>query len=133
MTDTTYTKQAEDFLTRNNLKIRISLSDSKTATWEPAGHHYRVTLTKQDNRIVFDFWGSVNDMQHTVDPNAYDVLSCISGDVYIPEKFEDFCSEYDYELDSIKSLQTFKRCDGFAKRLRDFFTADEIDQLSEIQ
>lgn len=66
-------------------------------------------------------------------PSAYDVLACISSDVYCPETFAEFCADYGYEADSIKALQTFRRCSAFAKRLRAFFTAEELSQLSEIQ
>lgn len=67
-----------------------------------------------------------------IHPSAYDVLACISSDAYCAETFKDFCGEYGYERDSIKALQTFRRCSAFAKRLRAFFTAEELSQLSEI-
>jgi hypothetical protein len=66
-------------------------------------------------------------------PSTYSVLACISGDAYTPETFADFCAEYGYEVDSIKALQTFRRVDRFAKRLRAFFTESELQDLSEIQ
>jgi hypothetical protein len=131
-----YTKQAEDFLNRNNLEMRITLSDSKTAPWEPAGHHYRVTVFKRvmnlGQRITFDFWGSINDMRQGIDPSSYDVLACISGDVNCPSSFKDFCNEYGYDND-IKALQTYRRLDKFANRLRKFLTGEEIEQLQEIR
>lgn len=65
-------------------------------------------------------------------PTPYDVLSCISGDVHCPDTFEDFCAEFGYDTDSIKALQTFRRCSAFARRLKAFFTAQEIEELSEI-
>jgi hypothetical protein len=64
--------------------------------------------------------------------NAYDVLACISSDAFCPDTFEDFCSEYGYE-DSISARRTFLRCSRFAKRLREFFSPDELEQLSEIR
>lgn len=143
---TDYDIQAEKFLADNGLKLRITLSDSKEAPWEVAGHHYRVTLSRnapqwrggpQDNfqpkRVVFDFWGSHRDMQTGEEPSAYDVLACIGSDIHTPETFEEFCADYGYESDSIKALQTFRRADRFAKRLRAFFTDSEVKQLSEIR
>jgi hypothetical protein len=106
------------------------------------GHHYRVTLysvcapdrgNHDTRRIVFDFWSSIKDAEDgikTVSP--YSVLACISGEAYTPETFADFCGEYGYEEDSIKALQTFRRCSAFAKRLRAFFTEAELEQLQEI-
>jgi hypothetical protein len=107
------------------------------------GHHYRVTLysvcapdrgNHDTRRIVFDFWSSIKDAEDgikTVSP--YSVLACISGEAYTPETFADFCAEYGYEEDSIKALQTFRRCSAFAKRLRAFFTEAELEQLQEIK
>lgn len=66
----------------------------------------------------------------TVTP--YNVLACVSGDVNCPSIFEDFCAEYTYNTDSIKAKQMFRRCSAFAKRLNEFFTAQEIEELQEI-
>lgn len=192
-----YETAANDFLSRNGLKFRATLSNSKIAPWDEDGedrNHYRVTISRHrlpdtmgdesdldfvrrvgieragNGRLVFDFWGSVADakalpeaekrlqdmrlqMQNmephlrlnwthslharklaveALNPSAYDVLACISGDAYTPETFADFCAEYGYETDSIKALQQFRRCDRFAKRLRAFFTEKELTELSEI-
>lgn len=217
-----YETAANDFLARNGLKFRATLSDSKSPAWakegEETGHHYRVTISRHRlpdmmgdesdldfvrrvgiervdaTRLVFDFWGSIADArklktatarnkeleksislqeyqlspiqnhgyarnelssqnaanmrEHLADlkarldsvkvelsdsrPSAYDVLACISGDACTPETFADFCAEYGYETDSIKALQTFRRVDRFAKRLRAFFTESELQELAEI-
>jgi len=146
-----YDIQAEQFLLKHGIKCRITLSDSKPAHWEPAGHHYRVTLSRaadaperyqmpvdgfpqpmRPNRLAFDFWGSVADMRAGNEPTPYDVLSCLSSDVNCPETFADYCSEFDADADSIKALQTFKRCASFGKRLRAFFTTEEQEALSQI-
>ena len=141
-----YDKQAETFLSKHGLKFRATLSDTKTPAWKEAGercgHHYRVTLSQDRKatgidrparKLVFDYWGSIRDAETRREPSAYDVLACISGDVYYPESFEDFCAEYGYNEDSIKALQTFRRCSAFAKRLQAFFTEAEIEELQQIQ
>jgi len=154
METTDYNKQAQDFLDRFNIGFRATLSDSKPCPWasdvldRPADpHHYRCILWKhkpvlgpvgpldpKPKRIMFDFWGSIADAERgQTEVTAYDVLACISGDVHTPETFKDFCGEYGYETDSIKALQSFRRCDRFAKRLREFFTAEEIEALGEIR
>jgi hypothetical protein len=141
-----YDTQAEQFLTSNGIKFRATLSNTKTPAWGndgKHGHHYRVTLysvctpdrgNHDTRRLTFDFWSSISDQIKgikTVRP--YDVLACVSGDAYCPETFEDFCADYGYDSDSIKALQTFRRCSAFSKRLRAFFTAEELKQLQEIQ
>lgn len=160
MNTTDYQKQAQDFLDRFGIKFRATLSDSKTPQWGKDGkhgHHYRVTLSKAasertatqrgddgamkvgrvtdpGSRLTFDFWGSIADMEKgetTVTP--YDVLACISCDVHTPETFEDYCGEFGGNKDSLRELQTFRRVSAFAKRLRQFFTPEEIEALTEIQ
>lgn len=151
-TETTsqYEQQAEAFLKRFGINFRATLKDSKPAPWKDdeniasgSGHHYRVTLSKrghgrsfdnQPKRLTFDFWGSVADFKAgRTAISAYDVLACISGDVNCPETFKDFCDDYGYDKDSIKALQSFRRCASFGKRLREFFTAKEVEALQEIR
>jgi hypothetical protein len=128
--------QAKNFLATHGLKFRATLSDSKSAPWEPSGHHFRVTISRErskGSRIVFDFWGSRRDLDiDRRELSPYDVLSSLSREATIPDTFHEFCQEFGYEEDSIKALQSFRRCDRFARRLLAFFTPDEISELQEI-
>lgn len=135
---TNYNKQAEDFLQKHKIKFKDRLADTKRPPWLGkegiCGHHYRVTLSKQNKRITFDFFGSIDDAkagQLSVTP--YDVLACISGDVNCPETFVDYCDEYGCNTDSISALQDFRRILKFARKLRAFFTEQEIEDLQEIR
>lgn len=128
-----YDRKAEQFLHRYGLKIRITLSDSKPAPWEVAGHHYRITITGQrPSRLTFDFWGSAKDAEERRAPSAYSVLACIASDSYCPDTLAEFCSEYGLNPDSIKDKQVFTRCSRFSKRLLAFFSVEEIEALREI-
>ncbi len=129
-----YDHNAAEFLKRFGITMRIVLSDSKPAAWEVHGHHYRITLSRpgQSGRLAFDFWGSQKDAEEGEDPSQYDVLSCIASDIHTPETFEDFCSEYGDDPDSIKAKQTWKRAHAHAQRLRAFFNDEEISALAEI-
>lgn len=186
-----YHAQADQFLQENGLKLRATLSDSKTPPWSNGGahgHHYRVTISRPKAkthrlhwndgaaqgyqlvhivgrvpstgaeivrngssryasletlqqvekwnpvpRITFDFWDSVANANAGKAPTAYSVLACISSDAHTSETFEDWCSEYGESTDYLKALQTFRRCNTFAKRLRAFFTPAELEQLAEIE
>jgi hypothetical protein len=132
-----YEAQAQAFLDRHGIKFRATLSDTKIAPWDSGDrerHHYRVTLSKPGKRLVFDFWGSIADCEAGIqEASAYDVLSCISSDAYTPETFEDYCAEFGESIDSIKAKQGFNRVNRFAKRLRAFFTPEELEALAEIQ
>lgn len=148
-----YEAQAQAFLDRFQIKFRATLSDSKVAPWsdsehslcgskaEESRHHFRVTLSKDNReyyhkagRVTFDFWASIANAEKgikTVTP--YDVLSCISVNVHCEDGFLEWCDNMGYERDSIKALQTYRRCSAFSKRLQAFFTSEEIEALCEIQ
>lgn len=143
-----YIEQAEKFLEAHGLRFRATFKGDKCPAWSGIanerngcpqcgaihGDRYRVTISRKGGgRISFDFWNSQKDSQDGKEPTDYDVLACISGDVHCPEDFAEFCSEYGYEEDSRKAEATFRRCAAFGRRLRAFFTAEEIDQLQEIR
>lgn len=48
----------------------------------------------------------------------YSILCSIGMDLYCPELFEDFCLEFGYDDDSIKSRETFEKCYRHARDLR---------------
>lgn len=141
MTD--YDKQAADFCAKYGLTVKITRAQDNTPPpWaydggiqSPHGDKYIVSIRRKDSprSLSFAFWGSYADTQEGKDPSVYHVLACTSSDIYTPETFAEFCSEYGYDGDSRKALATFKRCDRQARRLRVFF-ADEAERaaLSEI-
>lgn len=141
----TYDQAAIDFLNKHRINFRATLAKKQKAPgWadenKEHGLYYRITLSKSyktkkiyPSRITFDFWDSIAAKEKGETPSAYSVLACISGDVHCPETFEDFCAEYGYNEDSRAAYATFKRCTKFSRRLRDFFTAQEIKELAEIQ
>ncbi len=139
MNDTlTYQEQAQEFLNKNELKMRITLSNTKHPKWDTIPgefhNHYVVTISAKDRKSLrFDFWSSANDTRSGRYPTSYDILACISRDQNCPDTFEEFCSDYGYATDSIKADKSFRSLSVFAKRLKKFFTESELMELSEIQ
>lgn len=146
-TTTEYDKQAADFLARFGVTFEIRRADPHGPGFAPAwaepgdmrGNQYKVTLARTRDGlpsgipVEFDFWGSINDRKQGVDPGAYSVLACISGEINCPEKFEDFCAEYGYDEDSRKAFAMFEGCRDFGIKLREFFpTEEEREALQEI-
>lgn len=132
-----YEAQANKFLADFGLALKAARVNKKRPAWvkgdEEHGDHYRVTIKRHDGpSITFDFWGSINDRKSGREISPYDVLACISSDLYCPDDFRDFCSEYGYDEDSRTALATFDRASAFAKKLRDFFSDREQERLSEI-
>lgn len=143
-TENDYEGNAQRFLDRNGIRFRVTWKGGACPPWGPQvdracnhvhGDRYRVNLIKRNPpaQVSFDFWNSAADMQAGKQPTAYDVLACISSDIYTPETFEDFCSEYGYDTDSRRTEKLFERADSFARKLREFFSETETSQLSEIR
>ena len=137
-----YDEQAEKFLTDCGLTFKATRAKTQiTPPWnnpgERSGLRYWITIARAGQgtraRLSFPFWDSIAAREAGTEPRAYDVLSCISGDIFTPETFGEFCAEYGYDEDSRKGFAAFKRCDRFARRLRAFFTAQEQEQLAEIR
>jgi len=135
---------------RHHYRVTLSKDEQTEAVYANfLGRHQR-----KPARITFDFFGSITNAEKLAEfkrttppafypagqpekmpghPTVYDVLVCISGDTYCAETFADWCSEFGESEDSINALQTFRRCSAFSKRLNQFFTAEEIEALREIQ
>ena len=147
---TQYDKQAKDYLDKYGLKIDwLYMGRSKyfdddketrdvyTFVLRRMGRAANGELCDIPNAPRFSgkFGNSINDSneQPGKHPSAYSLLASLSGDVNIPDNFEDFCSYYGYDTDSIKALKSWKRCDKYAKRLRVFLTKEMQEELQEIQ
>lgn len=63
-------------------------------------------------------------------PTSYDFLACLTK--YDPGTFEDFCGEFGYDTDSRKAEKTYFAVQEEWKKVRTFFSADEIEKLQEI-
>jgi hypothetical protein len=90
--------------------------------WSAGTHPYKVTLRMRDRdgrrRLTVPFFmGSAN----TREPTAADVLNCLVSDARAGEMtFEEFCSDFGYDVDSRKAEKTWKACSANAPRVRRF-------------
>ena len=64
-------------------------------------------------------------------PTAYDVLACLTK--YDPGTFENFCSDFGYDDDSITAHRTYEAVIKEWQGTQALFTDAELDQLQEIQ
>ena len=65
-----------------------------------------------------------------VSPSSYSVLACLTK--YDCGTFEDFCSEFGYDIDSRKAKKTYKAVCKEWKNVQSIWSDDEIEQLQEI-
>lgn len=139
METTDYNKQATDFLEKHGLTFRAVHKGDKCPIFCDGscnhGDRHIVTIRRKRDgqRVSFDFWNSISDVESGSELRAYSVLACISGDVHCPETFEEFCREFGYSEDSRQAEKTFKACSKFSSKLRSFFSESEIEELGEIR
>ena len=71
------------------------------------------------------------ELLETLKPSAYNILACLN--LLSEDNFEDFCSSFGYETDSIMALKTFEACKEQDRQLRRLFSMEEIELLTNIQ
>ena len=64
-------------------------------------------------------------------PNAYDILACLQK--YDVGTFEDFCSEFGYDEDSMTAERIYIAVIKEYKDLTRIFTEEQMEELCEIQ
>lgn len=63
-------------------------------------------------------------------PTCYDVLACLAH--YDPGSFQNFCDEFGYSNDSIRTLKTYLAVQDEWNNLRRIFTSGQLEELAEI-
>lgn len=77
--------------------------------------------------------GTDGSRTHVIPPTAASVLSCLLSDAQAGDmKFGEFCSEFGYDSDSIKALETHRACEKMEKDMRHFFTREELTELRDM-
>lgn len=92
-----------------------------------------INANSQFKANCFNHFGSLNGLRlvYPKEPSAYDVLCCLTKSD--PETFDDFCSNYGYDSDSIKALKIYEKVCEEWKNIRMLYSDKEIEKLGEIQ
>lgn len=103
--------------TVDGVKVTITLSNTKDCPWDSRSphNHYRVRLSKNGKSVSFDYFGSINDYQNNIHPEASDVLYCFASDSFTGlDDFEDFMGNMGYS-NYEEARKVWKTCVRFAK------------------
>ena len=68
--------------------------------------------------------------KEAIKPKAYDVLACL--DTLSIDTFEDFCSDFGYDTDSIIAERTYRAVQEQDRELRKLFTPRQLEKLQKI-
>jgi len=88
---------------------------------------YTVTIKRSNLRISFKFGDSINASEKKEHPKLYDILACLQTDYFIPDNFKNFCSEFGYNEDSIKTKKLYKKCIAQSQKLKAIFEEKEAE------
>ena len=124
-------------ITKKNILSNIKLETIKTWNnehdkkdeWKRTATKYNCKITFKNQSYTFNFWmGSA----HTKAPSKKDVLySFIMDDVSCMD-FNEFCSNFGYDGDSLKALKTFKACQTQTDSFYRLFDEEEREMLKEL-
>lgn len=114
-------------------KIEISYKGFFRGHFDPSDYHrhiYSIKLTKNRRQCSFDFGTALNNDENNP-PSCYDVITCLQK--YDVGSFDDFCSEFGYNNDSIKDKKRYKAVCREYENMSNLFSDYELGLLSEIQ
>lgn len=132
--ETDYQKQANDFLTRNNLTLKIEYKETGLyfAGDKEERNIYTFTLRNKTTKKSYKakFGDSIHNTYSGNEPNNYDILACLNP--YDFRDFEEFCSNFGYNEDSRQAEKAYKAvCKEYAGLTR-VLNEDQRNQLNEI-
>lgn len=93
--------------------------------------HYQAEKVLKEHNIPI--YRARNDKENLIKeymPSSYDILACLS--LLDEDTFEDFCSSFGYDTDSIKAEKTYQACIEQDRQLRKLFSDSQLELLAEI-
>jgi hypothetical protein len=136
-----YEQKAIDFLNKYGIKYSAKFKGYKRhfADDKEERDTFLCTLRRNGKSISFNFGQSINDTTGygTNPPTAYDLLTSVTK--YDPYDFHNFCGDYGYEefasdgYENRKSMRIYKAVEKEWQKVNSFFSAEEIEELQEIQ
>ena len=130
-------------ITKENILLNIELyvqpafitQEDMKDEWKKRTNKWQVKLVYFDKIYVTDFYmgsGLVDEMGKPKKPTKEDILSAmIMADVSDLD-FNDFCSEFGYNNDSIKALKVYEACKRETKAYYNMFDSEEREVLREL-
>ena len=80
-------------------------------------NNWRVTLSYQGRRLTVDFYGGAAITETDVTAPLVIYSLCVDARAG-EESFEDFCSDFGFDVDSRKAEQTWKLCRSLTPKVR---------------
>ena len=114
-----------------NIKLKVVSSFYGSMKWDKDGQKrevFKLQLRRREKTYTFEFGQSI--AQGSKEPTLYDVLACLQK--YDVGTFEDFCSDFCYDNDSISAKKTYKAVVKEYDKMCSLFSNDELEVLQLI-
>ena len=133
-----YVKQAKDFLKSCNATMEITqIGYEQNKNQNDNGWHntYRATIKTPLGSMWVKFWDSVYNTERGIEPNEYDILTCLEK--YDVGTIDDFVQEFGYEVNEWADVKRIQNIYNAVRRqyksLCRCFTPEQIEAMQEIQ
>jgi hypothetical protein len=126
-----YDIQAENFLkeTQTKFKAKYFKHDFYFPDDKETRDIYKITLKTPKGSYTFTFGQSIAHAGQ--EPRPYDVLACLTK--YDIGTFENFCSDFGYDVDSRKAEKIYRAVLKEYKNLNRIYTQKELIKMADIQ
>lgn len=100
---------------------------------------FEIEVRDRKKSITFDFYQSIFFSEEMNEPRnkkkkvelhnqfLYDILACMRSDSYIGEDLQDFCNNFGYEIDSLKTINLYSECVKQQKKIVSMFSYKELE------
>ncbi len=122
---------------RHNFSVEFGQSIAHSDEWLVNDKLPKFRKTFNDKIAAHNFAAKIGNRFNVIKnpnkevPTAYSLLTSITKND--PGTFDEFCSEYGYDNDSISANETWKAVKEEWFNVRDFFSRTELEELQEIQ
>lgn len=125
--------------TFKNFLINSTFKGDKVAPWSDKQQNYNnhtitVTNTETEQKISFEFWGSIMKPEVKTEDELLNAFYCFVSDAVSGNySFNEFCGEFGYDEDSRKAEKTWKACKKSLEKLNKIYNGDVYDLANELQ
>ena len=147
MSHNEYTEIADNFCKKHNIIVKFTYIGLATNTnWDSVLRPcYRYSIKTPLGHMWGIYWDSITNKEKLLskdpekiaeaEPTAYNILTCLGGDSYVSDDFDEFCSEYGYENEPgperTKARKIWKLCLAQNEKLHQCFTEEQIEEMCE--
>ena len=113
----------------DNIKMTYRYTGFNQNANMPNMNGYTVTLTYNAKRMIVNYYMGSALKESDLTINA--VMHSLLSDEIRGMDFEDFCSDFGYDSDSIKAKKIYNACVKNTDKLYRVFTNDELESMRE--